>query len=71
MAGAGLRGVKEGFDGGGELRHKGGISRWRAEQRGQLGMANGGGGTAGLRWREERDRVDGRGLHVSERGERR
>jgi hypothetical protein len=56
MAGAGLR---RGLDGGGELRHEGGISRWR------VGWQH-----SQAQWREERDGADGQSPHVSERKEK-
>jgi hypothetical protein len=67
MAGAGLR---RGLDGGGELRHEGGISRWRAGWQGWPGAVNGGGGTAGLSGARRGMELMGR-ARMSARGERR
>jgi hypothetical protein len=60
------------FDGSGELRHKGGITRLQAVPWTWMGVAGFSAGAARLGRRgDEEERADRRGPHVSERRERR
>jgi hypothetical protein len=59
--------LRRGLDGGGELRHEGGITRWRVEWRGAM---NGGGGVAELDSTRRGTELTGR-ARMSARGERR